>query len=269
MIRALWGEDSWRQSSAVCEKHVFLAVRADFGTEQEKPELCVGFNKGENLCWFPFSDPIIVGLRPTIIVPENKTGFFNTLEGFFSRGRLKMSPVVSMSYWSIFERNLEGMADFAGSKFQRMANWPSFDFLIETGWIAKTGRLFCIILPVSIFLSKLDQLAIRWNSSCKIGQSQKIPLENWQVIILSRWSLREQGTSREKKPAKVLQIHVSSSGTIVGLSPYGGPKLHHFDILTAELSNIRPTITSQTRRARRGMQHPGGRGDTLRHRKIP
>ena len=53
-----------------------------------------------------------------------------------------MSPAVSISYRSIFESNLVGLADFAGSKFQRMANWPSlhvsynspsFDFIIETG----------------------------------------------------------------------------------------------------------------------------------------
>ena len=48
-----------------------------------------------------------------------------------------MSPAVSLRYWSIFERNLVGLADFAGSKFQRMTNWPRFDFLIETGWIVR------------------------------------------------------------------------------------------------------------------------------------
>ena len=47
----------------MCEKHVFLSVRADFGTEQEKPEPCVGFNttKGKPVFFF-VSDPIIVGL---------------------------------------------------------------------------------------------------------------------------------------------------------------------------------------------------------------
>ena len=30
-----------------------------------------------------------------------------------------------------------GLADFAGSKFERMANWFSFDFSIETGRIAR------------------------------------------------------------------------------------------------------------------------------------
>ena len=64
---------------------------------------------------FLFSDPVTVGLRPTIIVPENKTGFFNTSAGFFSRGRQERSPVVSMSYLPIFERNLVRLADFEGS----------------------------------------------------------------------------------------------------------------------------------------------------------
>ena len=40
---------------------------------REARALC-GFqhHKGENLCYFLFSDPINVGLRPTIIVPENR-----------------------------------------------------------------------------------------------------------------------------------------------------------------------------------------------------
>ena len=42
-----------------------------------------------------------------------------------------------MSYWSIFERNPAGFADFAGSKFQRMANWPGFDKKIEIGRILR------------------------------------------------------------------------------------------------------------------------------------
>ena len=59
---------------------------------------------------------------------------------------------VSMSYSSIFERNLVELVDFAGSKFQRMANWPSFDFLIEAvGELHETGRLFHTVVPVLIF----------------------------------------------------------------------------------------------------------------------
>ena len=95
-----------------------------------------------------------------------------------------MSPAVSMTYWSFFDRNLVGLVDFAGSKFQRMANWPSFDFFIET------GRLFRgIILPVSIFLSKLGQLAIRWDSSL---QNWPIPLDSFRKLTSS--SLRDPGT---------------------------------------------------------------------------
>ena len=60
---------------------------------------------------------------------------FHRFDRLFLPGTSKMSPAPSMSYWSIFERNLllVGLADFAGSKFQRMANWPSFDFFIEAG----------------------------------------------------------------------------------------------------------------------------------------
>ena len=46
-----------------------------------------------------------------------------------------------------------GLADFEGFKFQLMANWPRFDLMIETGQkLHETGRLFRIVLPVSIFL---------------------------------------------------------------------------------------------------------------------
>ena len=55
-----------------------------------------------------------------------------TLGQAFS-GTLKKKTAPSTRYWSIFERNLVGLADFAGSKFQRMANWPRFDFFNETG----------------------------------------------------------------------------------------------------------------------------------------
>ena len=98
-------------------------------------------------------------IRPTIIVPENKTGFFNTVAGFSSRGRQKTSPAPSMGYWSNF-RNLVGLAAFAGSKFQRMANWPSFDFFIET------GRLFRIIIFFNRNWINWPSIGIR---ACKIG----------------------------------------------------------------------------------------------------
>ena len=51
-------------SQVLCAKSMFLfAVRAGCGTEQEKPEPCVGFNttKGKSCFCFLFSDPISVG----------------------------------------------------------------------------------------------------------------------------------------------------------------------------------------------------------------
>ena len=59
--------------------------------------------------------------------------FINTWAGFSLGDVQNMSPAVSTNCWSIFERNLVRLVDFAGSKFQRMANWPSFDFFIEAG----------------------------------------------------------------------------------------------------------------------------------------
>ena len=96
-----------------------------------------------------------------------------------------MSPAVSMGCWSIFQRNLVRLADFAGSEFQRMANWPNFDLLIETGRLFRTG----IIILVSIFLSKLGQLAVRWNL---ILQKRPIPLDSARKLTSS--SLKQKGT---------------------------------------------------------------------------
>ena len=104
----------------------------------------------------------VSALRPTIIVPENRTGFFNTLAGFFSRGRSKTSPTSSMSYWSIFERNLVGLADFAGSNSN---GWPTGPVSIKKsklGELYETGGLFRAIHPVSIKKTKLGQLVIHW-----------------------------------------------------------------------------------------------------------
>ena len=120
MVRGLLGQDSWRQSSVVCEKHAFSLL----WNRTREPRALDAFqhHKRENQFCFLSSGTIIVGLT-IIIVPGNKTGLL-TLWQVFSPGDVKK---YSMSYWSIFERNLVGLAAF-GSKFQRMANWPSFDF---------------------------------------------------------------------------------------------------------------------------------------------
>ena len=69
-----------------------------------------------------------------------------------------------MSHWSIFERNLMVLADFAGSNSNVWPTVPSFDQKIETGIIIyETGGRFRAIHLVSIKNSKLGQLAIRWN----------------------------------------------------------------------------------------------------------
>ena len=59
-----------------------------------------------------------------------------------------MSPSVSQSYWSIFERERVGWANFAGSKFQQIAHCPSFDVFTETGSYPLTSsQLSPIHLP--------------------------------------------------------------------------------------------------------------------------
>ena len=60
-----------------------------------------------------------------------------------------------MSYWSIFERNLVGLADFAASNAN---GWPTGSISIKKsnlGELYETGGLFGAIHPVSIKKSKL------------------------------------------------------------------------------------------------------------------
>ena len=44
--------------SVVCEERFFFAVRAGFGTEQEKPEPCAGFSTTKGKAFFIFCFPI-------------------------------------------------------------------------------------------------------------------------------------------------------------------------------------------------------------------
>ena len=140
-------------------------------------------------CWSRAKDTI----RPTIIVPENNTGFFNTLAGFFSRGRKKTSLAPSMSYWSIFERNIVGLlADFARSEFQRMANWPSYDFF-NRKWMNCTKQALRFV-----YFSQFRFFDRNWASWPSVGiracQIRPIlPLVD-SSRKLTNSSLREQGT---------------------------------------------------------------------------
>ena len=114
--------------STICSPRVFfLWARSSFVVHQlvvvRASPTTVGF--------------FFVDLRPTVIVREKKTAFLNTIWQALSPGDVKNVLCCLKSYWSIFERNLVGLVDFAGSNFQRMVNWPSFDFLVETGWIAR------------------------------------------------------------------------------------------------------------------------------------
>ena len=140
-----------------------------------------------------------------------------------------MSPAVSMSYWTIFERNSVELTDFAGSKFQRMANWPSFVFLIET---VNCTKLFRIILPVSMFLSKLGELAIRYNSS---PQNRSIPLDSSRKLTMS--SLRGQETFFNVPGRKSLPKNpVLFSGIIVGINSFSTKNPRDFQYILRRFS---------------------------------
>ena len=90
-----------------------------------------------------------------------------------------------------------------------MANWPSFDYFYQNSvkWeMHETGRLVRTIRPVSIWLlSKLGQLAIRWNSSLR---NRPIPLDSSRKLtrVATWWAGNVFCRPREKKPAKVLKI---------------------------------------------------------------
>ena len=81
----------------------------------------------------------MVFIANTLISFQKTTHDFSTLWQTFSPGDVEKRRLLRQcaKIWSFFERNLVGLADFAGSKFERMANWPSFDQKIETGRIRR------------------------------------------------------------------------------------------------------------------------------------
>ena len=79
-------------------------------------------------------------LRPTIMGSKNKNRISPHFGRLFVRGREKMSLAPSLSYRLTFEGNLVALADFACSN--------------SNGWATD---------PVSIKISNLGQLDIRWN----------------------------------------------------------------------------------------------------------
>ena len=103
---------------------------------------------------------------------ENKTRFFNTLA--------ESSPAPSLTYWSIFERNLliVGLADFEGSNSN---GWPTGPVLIKQsklGEIYEAGDLFRAIHPFSIEKSKL------WASWPPVGTYERAKSANPTRFLL-------------------------------------------------------------------------------------
>ena len=84
-------------------------------------------------------------------------------------------------------------------KFQQIANWPIFDFLIETGWIARNRA------PISYNSPSFDFFNRNWASwpsveirACKIGLSHQISLEHWPI---AHWGSRERFLTSEGEKA--------------------------------------------------------------------
>lgn len=135
-------------------------------------------------------------LRLTIMAREIDTGISNALAGFFSWRRYKMSPALSTSYIgqsSIFERNLlvVGLADFAGSNFQRMVSWSSVVFLSDFGSTVRNRRLLHTTHPIPNQKNKTGTVGhpLQYTSTL---QERPIPLCLSRRFTSS--SLREQRT---------------------------------------------------------------------------
>ena len=75
-----------------------------------------------------------------------------------------------------------GLGDFAGSKFQWMANWPGFDFLnSKLVELHETGHLFRALLPVSLFFIETGPVGhpLEFTPAKPVNPTIKqIPLEN-------------------------------------------------------------------------------------------
>ena len=73
-----------------------------------------------------------------------------------------MSSSVSMSYWSIFERNLVGLADFSGSKFQAIRTIHTVS-MKKRNWASRSSS--------SVGISNLLNRPIPLDSSRKLTKS--------------------------------------------------------------------------------------------------
>ena len=165
----------------MCEKHSIFAVRA---VEQS--------NRSQSLVRVSTPQrgkPLFSVFRSHTCRPEadcyrsrKQKRIFQHFGRLFFPGTIKNIPAVSMSYWSIFERNLVGLADFAGSNsngwptgpvstFDRNSvnctrspvsyNSPSFDFLSETGPVGHPLKFEpAKSANPTRFLSKLDHYLI-------------------------------------------------------------------------------------------------------------
>ena len=146
----------------------------------------------------PWPDSVARALRPTIIVPEHKDRIFQHFGRLFLPGTSKCVPCYLNKLLVHFQEESIRIGRFC--RLEVPTGWPtglvSF-FLSKQGELHETGRLFRIILAVSIVWSKLGQLAIRDSSL----QNRPIPLDYSRKLTSS--SLREKGTFfqrlREKK----------------------------------------------------------------------
>ena len=126
----------------------------------------------------------------------------------------KTSPSPSMSYWSIFERNLVGLADFAVSNSN---GWPTGPVSIKKSrnWENYTTKQAAC--KFTLFRSKNRNWASWPSVGTSILQNRPILLNSFRKLTKS--SLRQQGfffnVPGKKKPAKVLKNPGLFSGTII------------------------------------------------------
>ena len=147
-------------------------------------------------------------VRPTIIVPENK--IFQHFGRLLLLGMLENAPCSLnelLSYWSIFERNLVGLADLQartptdGGLVQVRKPSPETARIVRN-WRPVSGNSPCFDFEKK---TKLGQLAIRWNfEPTKSANPPRF------LSKLTKSSLKPQGTFFNTPGEKACQCVVKA-----------------------------------------------------------
>ena len=106
----------------------------------------------------------------------------------FLPGTLKNVPCCLNELLVNFREESRGNGQFCGFEVPTGGQLAQFRFFYRS-WVNCTKQAVCVVQFSQLFLSRLGQLAIRWNSTL---QNQPISLDSSRK--LTNCSLREQGT---------------------------------------------------------------------------